>query len=24
VFHQDKLGRDVSSFARLGEDCPFG
>jgi hypothetical protein len=24
VFHQDKLGRDVSFFARLGEDCPFG
>jgi hypothetical protein len=24
VFHQDKLGRDVSSFARLGEECPFG
>ena len=24
VFHQDELGRDVSFFARLGEDCPFG
>jgi hypothetical protein len=24
VFHQDMLGRDVSFFARLGEDCPFG
>jgi hypothetical protein len=24
VFHQAKLGRDVSFFARLGEDCPFG
>jgi hypothetical protein len=24
VFHQDKLGQDVSFFARLGEDCPFG
>jgi hypothetical protein len=24
VFHQDKLGRDVSFFARLGQDCPFG
>jgi hypothetical protein len=24
VFHQDALGRDVSFFARLGEDCPFG
>jgi hypothetical protein len=24
VFHQEKLGRDVSFFARLGEDCPFG
>jgi hypothetical protein len=24
VFHQDKLGLDVSFFARLGEDCPFG
>lgn len=24
VFHQDKLGRDVSFFARLGEDCLFG
>jgi hypothetical protein len=24
VFHQDQLGRDVSFFARLGEDCPFG
>jgi hypothetical protein len=21
--HQEKLGRDVSFFARLGEDCPF-
>jgi hypothetical protein len=21
--HQEKLGRDVSSFARLGEECPF-
>jgi hypothetical protein len=24
VFHQDMLGRDVSFFARPGEDCPFG
>jgi hypothetical protein len=24
VFHQDMLGRDVSFFARLGEECPFG
>jgi hypothetical protein len=24
VFHQDRLGRDVSFFARLGDDCPFG
>ena len=24
VFHQDKLGRNVSFFARLGENCPFG
>jgi hypothetical protein len=24
VFHQDMLGRDVSVFARLDEDCPFG
>jgi hypothetical protein len=24
VFHQDMLGRDVSFFARLDEDCPFG
>jgi hypothetical protein len=24
VFHQDMLGRDVSFFARLGDDCPFG
>ena len=24
VFHQDSLCRDVSYFARLGEDCPFG
>jgi len=24
VFHQDKLGRDVSFFARLGEECPLG
>jgi hypothetical protein len=24
VFHQAELGRDVSFFARLGEDCPFG
>jgi len=23
VFHQKKLGRDVSRFARLGDDCPF-
>jgi len=23
VFHQDMLGRDVSFFARLGEECPF-
>jgi len=23
VFHQDELGRDVSFFARLSEDCPF-
>jgi hypothetical protein len=21
--HQEKLGRDVSRFARLGEECPF-
>jgi hypothetical protein len=21
--HQEKLGRDVSFFARLGEECPF-
>jgi hypothetical protein len=24
TFHQDRLGGDVSFFARLGEDCPFG
>jgi hypothetical protein len=24
VFHQEKLSRDVSDFARLGEECPFG
>lgn len=24
VFHQDMLGRDVSFFARLGDQCPFG
>ena len=24
VFHQEQLGRDVSDFARLGEECPFG
>jgi hypothetical protein len=23
VFHQEKLGRDVSRFDRLGDDCPF-
>jgi hypothetical protein len=23
VFHQAMLGRDVSSFAYLGENCPF-
>jgi hypothetical protein len=24
VFHQDRLGRDLGFFARLGDDCPFG
>ena len=24
MFHQDMLGRNVSFFARLGEECPFG